>query len=144
MDYRTLIFHLRYWLAIRSFSVGWRRERDSNPRSRFKRNTRLAGEPLRPLGHLSVLKLNGLPSEAIAQDGGGSRIRTHVPFRRSGFQDRRLKPLGHPSILILVESSLVRSNFFHSHLSLRAPNSELSTYSFTFASRSAQLHTCNV
>jgi hypothetical protein len=33
----------------------WRRERDSNPRSRFKRDTRLAGEPLRPLGHLSVI-----------------------------------------------------------------------------------------
>ena len=32
----------------------WRRERDLNPRSRFKRDTRLAGEPLRPLGHLSV------------------------------------------------------------------------------------------
>ena len=32
----------------------WRRERDSNPRSSFKPDTRLAGEPLRPLGHLSV------------------------------------------------------------------------------------------
>ena len=29
-------------------------------------------------------------------DGGGG-IRTHVPFRDSCFQDRRLKPLGHPS-----------------------------------------------
>ena len=34
--------------------------------------------------------------------GGGSRIRTHVPFRRSGFQDRRLKPLGHPSAILTV------------------------------------------
>ena len=34
--------------ANRSLGIGWRRERDSNPRSRFKRNTRLAGEPLRP------------------------------------------------------------------------------------------------
>src|SRR2546423_5759354 len=29
--------------------------------------------------------------------GGGSRIRTHGALRLSGFQDRRLKPLGHPS-----------------------------------------------
>ena len=29
--------------------------------------------------------------------GGGSRIRTHVPSPGNGFQDRRLKPLGHPS-----------------------------------------------
>ena len=29
--------------------------------------------------------------------GGGSRIRTHVPFRGNGFQDRRHRPLGHPS-----------------------------------------------
>ncbi len=29
--------------------------------------------------------------------GGGSRIRTHGALRLSGFQDRRLRPLGHPS-----------------------------------------------
>src|SRR3954466_12948662 len=32
-----------------------------------------------------------------ARTGGGSRIRTHGALRLSGFQDRRLKPLGHPS-----------------------------------------------
>ncbi len=32
----------------------WRRERDSNPRSRYERNTRFPIVPLRPLGHLSV------------------------------------------------------------------------------------------
>ena len=30
--------------------------------------------------------------------GGGSRIRTHGTSRYNGFQDRRLQPLGHPSI----------------------------------------------
>src|SRR3974390_2492075 len=40
----------------------------------------------------------GLPCTPVVH-GGGSRIRTHVPFRRSGFQDRRLKPLGHPSAI---------------------------------------------
>ncbi len=29
--------------------------------------------------------------------GGGSRIRTHGALTLNGFQDRRLKPLGHPS-----------------------------------------------
>ena len=31
--------------------------------------------------------------------GGGSRIRTHGTSRHNGFQDRLLKPLGHPSNL---------------------------------------------
>ncbi len=34
----------------------WRRERDSNPRSRYERNTRFPIVPLRPLGHLSVIQ----------------------------------------------------------------------------------------
>lgn len=36
---------------------------------------------------------------ARVQGGGGGRIRTHGALRHSGFQDRRLKPLGHPSAL---------------------------------------------
>ena len=32
----------------------WRRERDSNPRGQFPQPTRLAGERLQPLGHLSA------------------------------------------------------------------------------------------
>ena len=44
-------------------------------------------------------KWQDLAKFCIAKFGGGSRIRTHVPFRRSGFQDRRLKPLGHPSLI---------------------------------------------
>src|SRR5262245_43486164 len=31
--------------------------------------------------------------------GGGGGIRTHESLRPSGFQDRRLRPLGHPSVL---------------------------------------------
>ena len=38
--------HPSFRLSTSQFK--WRRERDSNPRSRFKRDTRLAGEPLRP------------------------------------------------------------------------------------------------
>jgi hypothetical protein len=48
-------FSFQGWLARRSLGVGWRRERDSNPRSRFCRNTRFPIVPLQPLGHLSVL-----------------------------------------------------------------------------------------
>ncbi len=58
------------------------------PTVHFSAHTHLAGEHLQPLGHLSVVDISG---------GGGSRIRTHGAFRHSGFQDRRLKPLGHPS-----------------------------------------------
>src|SRR5262247_4272669 len=36
--------------------------------------------------------------------GGGSRIRTHGALRLSGFQDRRLRPLGHPSATTYVDS----------------------------------------
>ena len=38
-------------------------------------------------------------SRVIGADGGGGRIRTHGALQHSGFQDRRLRPLGHPSAL---------------------------------------------
>ncbi len=51
-----LAFTCRVWLAIRSFSVGWRRGWDSNPRL-------LAGEPLFESGALSQLgNLSKIPS----------------------------------------------------------------------------------
>ena len=34
----------------------------------------------------------------LCTNGGGRGIRTHVGFHQTCFQDRRLKPLGHPSI----------------------------------------------
>jgi hypothetical protein len=49
----------------------------------FSPRTHLAGEPNQPLWHLPV--------------GGGRGIRTHDGFLHTCFQDRRLKPLGHPS-----------------------------------------------
>src|SRR5262245_3746489 len=60
--------------------------RGFEPPDRFYPINRLAGGCLQPLGHLST-----------GTAGGGSRIRTHGALRLSGFQDRRLKPLGHPS-----------------------------------------------
>ncbi len=35
---------------------------------------------------------------AAEEIGGGSRIRTHGAVTLNGFQDRRLQPLGHPSL----------------------------------------------
>ncbi len=55
------------------------------PAAEFHPSTHLAGEPNRPLWHLP-----NRPS-------GGSGIRTHDGFHHTCFQDRRLKPLGHPS-----------------------------------------------
>jgi hypothetical protein len=52
--------------------------------------TRLAGEHLQPTRSSLRNVLNG----------GGRGIRTPVPRKESGFQDRRLKPLGHPSMII--------------------------------------------
>jgi hypothetical protein len=37
-------------------------------------------------------------------NGGGRGIRTPVPRKESGFQDRRLKPLGHPSMITYYHS----------------------------------------
>ncbi len=66
--------------------------------------TRLAGERLQPLGHLSkhpsVPFSLGEKEWAISTSiwSGGGRIRTHGDFRHSGFQDRRHSPLGHSSV----------------------------------------------
>ena len=49
--------------------------------------TRLAGERLQPTRPSLQLQLNG----------GGSRIRTHGAVTLNGFQDRRFRPLSHPS-----------------------------------------------
>jgi hypothetical protein len=43
-----------------------------------------------------------LSSSGVEHPGGGSRIRTHGSSRFNGFQDRCLKPLGHPSVILLL------------------------------------------
>ena len=54
------------------------------------------------------------------ESGGGSRIRTHVPFPGNGFQDRRLKPLGHPSASRLsMDESMLHDAVFSKALSFR-------------------------
>ena len=59
-------------------------------------HTRLAGERLQPT-RPSLQTFD--KSKYIFKEfsGGGSRIRTHGALTLNGFQDRRLKPLGHPS-----------------------------------------------
>ncbi len=63
--------------------------------SKHKRNTYYLG--LAPVNHVGFTACHA----PCVVHGGGSRIRTHVSFQRSGFQDRRLKPLGHPSAISL-------------------------------------------
>jgi hypothetical protein len=70
----------------------WRRERDSNPRRRYSPLTRLAGERLQP----------ARPSLRVCRRDSVSYVAEGVGFEPTelslnGFQDRRLKPLGHPS-----------------------------------------------
>src|SRR5436189_5462065 len=79
--------------------------RGFEPPDRFYPINRLAGgclQPARP------------PLRTIA--GGGSRIRTHGALRLSGFQDRRLQPLGHPSTFFSDCSSVDRRDSFQSGL----------------------------
>src|SRR5258706_239451 len=59
--------------------------RGFEPPSRFYPTNRLAGGCLQPLGHLS---------KSILAEGVGFEP---TELSLSGFQDRRLKPLGHPS-----------------------------------------------
>lgn len=56
------------------------------PSVEFNPHTRLAGEHHRPLGHLSI----GLAEEVGFEP---------TVLSYNGFQDRRLKPLGHSSTL---------------------------------------------
>ena len=57
------------------------------PSRQLTQPTPLAGEPLRPLGYFSIYNL--------AEREG---FEPPVPFDITGFQDQRLKPLGHLSI----------------------------------------------
>jgi hypothetical protein len=59
--------------------------RGFEPPSRFYPTNRLAGGCLQPLGHLS---------KTVLAEGVGFEP---TELSLSGFQDRRLKPLGHPS-----------------------------------------------
>jgi hypothetical protein len=85
---------------IQSVSI-LRRGRDSNPRCSHPHNS-LAGSPIQPLSHLSKsvrVFLNRFDSPVWSNPLtiGGGGIRTHGRLPRTGFQDRLLKPLGHPS-----------------------------------------------
>ncbi len=96
-----------------------RRGGDSNPRYRFCPYNDLANRRLKPLGHLSlkiicILQVTLRPSSndkdanypcdlhrqmkmLTIRKERDSNPRTGFPV--SGFQDRRLKPLGHPSTI---------------------------------------------
>ena len=55
--------------------------------------------PNRPRRIATHPKPGAMPNAGAAPYGGGDRIRTcGGAFRRSCFQDRRLQPLGHPSV----------------------------------------------
>ena len=60
------------------------------PSVQLSPHTRLAGERLQP----------ARPSLRLHLNGGGSRIRTHGAVTLNGFQDRRFRPLSHPSVQV--------------------------------------------
>ncbi len=88
--------------------VSFRSDGDLNPGYRYQ-YTSLAGKRLRPLGHRSnywsivVVGYGWIrirPAEPhgpnVTKDGWRG-IRTPGGLHLNGFQDRRLRPLGHPS-----------------------------------------------
>ncbi len=89
----------------------WRRERDSNPRCRYKRHTRFPVVLLQPLGHLSACKRNKRvnhkesPTRGAGGEGG---IRTHDPglSQDTAFRERGLQPLGNLSLPLTQGVSL--------------------------------------
>ena len=62
------------------------------PSRPLSRPTPLAGEPLQPLEYFSIYCI------AMAEGVG---FEPTVPFGITGFQDQLLKPLGHPSIVVI-------------------------------------------
>jgi hypothetical protein len=51
---------------------------------------------------MDIRLFNHLADQLINKTGGGSRIRTHGGVNLNGFQDRRFRPLSHPSIFYLI------------------------------------------
>jgi hypothetical protein len=49
---------------------------------------------IQPIDEATIQRINEI--------GGGSRIRTHGGVTLNGFQDRRFRPLSHPSIFELI------------------------------------------
>ena len=61
--------------------------------------------------------------------GGGSRIRTHGALTLNGFQDRRLKPLGHPSDLeAFLSTILVKKGQYGFKFETNATRSDISLF----------------
>src|SRR2546428_12200342 len=88
-----------------SFSTNrcWARDRrDDDPPRRNSAGRRVSNlAPRVTLELQTALAVSNGRAPAVVKTGeivgGGGRIRTCEPFRASGFQDRRLQPLGHSS-----------------------------------------------
>jgi hypothetical protein len=121
----------------------WRRGRDSNPGWSYPHNC-LAGSCLQPLGHLSCLLIRWM-MDVRSLRSLGRRTHASMLFHPSslilrrcimaeregfeppelslnGFQDRRLKPLGHLSVAISD------CRFRISDFTFRNPHSEIRNY----------------
>ena len=74
---------------LQALGIAW----DSRPKERGgQRWLHLYPDQRRP---------EGVYAQRRARSGGWGGIRTHEPLRVGGFQDRCLKPLGHPSKLLI-------------------------------------------
>ena len=104
---------------MRSFLQGRRatEKEGFEPSRRFSRPTPFPGEPLRPLGYFS----KKIPTNVVyviyttqrSVFSGEDGIRTHVPVRTNGFQDRLVMTASIPLRIVFsfpVETLLSRAN----------------------------------
>ena len=75
----------------RNHPIGLAEKEGFEPSRQLSHPTPLAGEPLRPLGYFST----AYKSMNLAEREG---FEPPVPCDITGFQDQRLKPLGHLSL----------------------------------------------
>ena len=81
------------WASLYQVSLDNMAEKEGfEPSRQLPHPTPLAGEPLRPLGYFSTAYKNMKLAEREGFD-------PPVPFDITGFQDQRLQPLGHLSLL---------------------------------------------
>ena len=94
----------------RFISSFWAEKEGFEPSRRFSRPTPFPGEPLRPLGYFS----KKIPTNVVyviyttqrSVFSGEDGIRTHVPVRTNGFQDRLVMTASIPLQIVVLKKLL--------------------------------------
>ena len=103
---RTKKWNEPFYRSRRFISSFWAEKEGFEPSRRFSRPTPFPGEPLRPLGYFS----KKIPTNVVyvihttqrSVFSGEDGIRTHVPVRTNGFQDRLVMTASIPLRIVFV------------------------------------------